>query len=178
MRDKRITRAHTARLARVLQAGRKTRKWTLREAAAETGISNGYLSLMEQGEVKAPSPRYLSILADKYGLPFEELMVLAGHPFGATDRSSVPNESSSGKLRGDISLQRGTPVFAYHEPGSSVQGGASPQVHDSPRSIGGEPHTGERLAAERGEAELSGLTEAEVAQVRAFIAGLKSGRRS
>lgn len=76
-------------LGRRLRAGRTAKGWTLRQAAAETGISNGYLSLIEQGEVKAPSPRFLMALANQYGLSYDELMALAGHPSGPVATSAA-----------------------------------------------------------------------------------------
>ena len=76
-------------LGRRLRARRTAKGWTLRQAAAETGISNGYLSLIEQGEVKAPSPRFLMALANQYELPYDELMALAGHPSGPVATSAA-----------------------------------------------------------------------------------------
>jgi transcriptional regulator with XRE-family HTH domain len=55
----------------------------LRQAEQETGVSNGYLSLLENGKAKAPSPTVLDALATKYALPFDDLMEMAGHPSGA-----------------------------------------------------------------------------------------------
>jgi transcriptional regulator with XRE-family HTH domain len=71
---------NTALLARQLKAARADKGWTLRHAAGQTGISNGYLSLIETGKVKSPAPRYLKALADAYALDFAALMALAGHP--------------------------------------------------------------------------------------------------
>src|SRR4051812_9220023 len=82
MLDKESTYGTARELGQRLREARRAKRWTLRQAAVETGISNGYLSLIEQGEVKAPSPRYLLALADRYELPYDELMALAGHPSG------------------------------------------------------------------------------------------------
>jgi HTH-type transcriptional regulator, competence development regulator len=52
---------------------------TLREVEGETGISNGYLSQLESGLVKQPSPNHLHKLAEVYALEYARLMELAGY---------------------------------------------------------------------------------------------------
>ncbi len=67
-------------LGQALHERRLELGWSLREAAKRSGVSNGYISLIEHGEVQTPSPRYLLALSQCYGLPFDRLMALAGHP--------------------------------------------------------------------------------------------------
>jgi serine/threonine protein kinase len=90
-------------LGSILRDARGRLGWTLRRAATEIGISNGYLSLLEQGQVKSPSPTHLSAIAAKYGVPFPRLMELAGHPSGqvgilAADRHN-DGKTSKGRLK-------------------------------------------------------------------------------
>ena len=61
-----------------LSRTRKELKLSLRAVEAQTGVSNAYLSQLENGKIKTPSPKVLHSLALKYGLPYEQLMELAG----------------------------------------------------------------------------------------------------
>ena len=58
---------------------RKLRGKTLRAVEKETGISNAYLSQLENGSVKRPRPRVLHKLADFYAVSYEDLMTKAGY---------------------------------------------------------------------------------------------------
>jgi transcriptional regulator with XRE-family HTH domain len=52
---------------------------SLRDVEEATDISNGYVSQMESGRVKQPSPHHLHALAQLYGREYAELMALAGY---------------------------------------------------------------------------------------------------
>jgi HTH-type transcriptional regulator, competence development regulator len=52
---------------------------TLREVETATGVSNAYLSQLENGTTKNPSPQVLYKLSSAYEVPYESLMELAGH---------------------------------------------------------------------------------------------------
>ena len=60
------------------------------EAAAGRAVSNAYLSQLEKGKIKKPSPNVLHSLADVYVVPYEALMEKAGYlhrfPDGAGPR--------------------------------------------------------------------------------------------
>lgn len=59
---------------------RHAKKMTLREVeTACEGISNAYLSQLETGQTRKPSPSILNELAELYGGSFQKLMELAGH---------------------------------------------------------------------------------------------------
>lgn len=64
-----------------LRAARVGKGMSLRDVEKATGkaITNGYLSLLETGAVKAPSPRHLQQLAAVLDVPYAELMGLAGY---------------------------------------------------------------------------------------------------
>lgn len=68
-------------LGETLKRARADKKMSLRdvEKATHGNVSNGYLSLLENGEVKQPSPFYLHELAREYGINYADLMRLAGH---------------------------------------------------------------------------------------------------
>lgn len=66
-------------LGTILRDARARAGLSLREVERRAGISNGYLSLIESGQARKPSPRYLHALADAYGVSYSLLMELAGH---------------------------------------------------------------------------------------------------
>jgi len=60
---------------------RAARGLSLREVEEVTGkaVSNAYLSQLEHGKIKRPSPNVLHRLADVYAVPYEALMERAGY---------------------------------------------------------------------------------------------------
>jgi len=58
---------------------RKARGATLREVEDATGISNAYLSQLENDKISKPSPNFLYKLATFYEVPYEDLMRAAGY---------------------------------------------------------------------------------------------------
>lgn len=52
---------------------------SLRELEQRTGLSNGYLSLLENNKVKQPKPQALFALSNGLGIAYSELMRLAGY---------------------------------------------------------------------------------------------------
>ncbi len=62
------------------KALREAKSLTLREVEKQTGISNAYLSQLETGKVKQPSPFNLHKLAQLYDVPYETLMERVGYP--------------------------------------------------------------------------------------------------
>lgn len=49
------------------------------EEATEREVSNAYLSQLEQGKIRQPSPSFLHRLAAVYAVPYEALMEKAGY---------------------------------------------------------------------------------------------------
>jgi transcriptional regulator with XRE-family HTH domain len=64
-------------LARLRQV--KGRSVSLREVERQTGISNEYLSQLERGVAKKPTPAVLQKLAKFYGASYESLLIAAGY---------------------------------------------------------------------------------------------------
>ena len=52
---------------------------TLRQVETDTGISNAYLSQLENEKAAQPSPRVLHKLAEYYGVAYTKLMEIAGY---------------------------------------------------------------------------------------------------
>jgi len=63
-----------------LKEARKRSDLTLREVEDATGISNAYLSQLESGRIRKPSPTILHKLAGCYKIQYEYLLELAGYP--------------------------------------------------------------------------------------------------
>ncbi len=72
---------------------RTAKGFSLREVEEATGkaVSNAYLSQLENGKIKKPSPNVLHSLAEVYAVPYETLMERAGY--------LLPSENGSGRRR-------------------------------------------------------------------------------
>jgi transcriptional regulator with XRE-family HTH domain len=66
-------------LGEELHSIRELRKLSLREIEQATGISNAYLSQLENDKIKKPSPHFLHKLASIYDISFEMLMERIGY---------------------------------------------------------------------------------------------------
>jgi transcriptional regulator with XRE-family HTH domain len=77
-------------LGAVLSDLRKAKGFSLREVEEATGkaVSNAYLSQLEKGKIKKPSPNMLHSLAGVYAVPYEALMEKAGY--------LLPSQSNGG----------------------------------------------------------------------------------
>jgi transcriptional regulator with XRE-family HTH domain len=60
---------------------RTAKGFSLREVeeATSNAVSNAYLSQLEHGKIKKPSPNVLHSLAEVYAVPYEALMEKAGY---------------------------------------------------------------------------------------------------
>lgn len=67
-------------LGSFLASARQHQKLTLRAVESETGISNAYLSQLETGKIRSPSPVMLRKLSDLYSIPYATVLELAGYP--------------------------------------------------------------------------------------------------
>jgi len=70
-----------AELGALLADLRAAKGLSLREVEEATGkaVSNAYLSQLEHGKIKKPSPNVLHSLAEVYVVPYEALMAKAGY---------------------------------------------------------------------------------------------------
>jgi transcriptional regulator with XRE-family HTH domain len=74
-------------LGAVLADLRKAKGFSLREVEEATGkaVSNAYLSQLENGKIKKPSPNVLHSLSEVYAVPYEALMEKAGYLLPSED---------------------------------------------------------------------------------------------
>src|SRR5689334_17977022 len=84
-------------LGQELQNARKLKKLSLREVETATGISNPYLSQLENDKIQKPSPQFLGKLAALYELDFQLVMEAAGY-VAPTKRNTGPKTLSGGTL--------------------------------------------------------------------------------
>lgn len=78
-------------LGSMLVEARTRKRLSQRAVEAETGISNAYLSQLESGKVRQPSPTILHKLAELYGIDYTAILESAGYPVptvGGTQPSS------------------------------------------------------------------------------------------
>jgi transcriptional regulator with XRE-family HTH domain len=68
-------------LSALLADLRTAKGLTLRQVEEATGsaVSNAYLSQLENGKIKKPSPNVLHSLSEVYAVPYEALMERAGY---------------------------------------------------------------------------------------------------
>ncbi len=72
---------------------RRAKGFSLRAVEQATGrvVSNPYLSQLEKGKIRKPSPNVLQALSGVYGVPYETLMERAGY--------LLATENGSGRRR-------------------------------------------------------------------------------
>ena len=75
---------------------RAAKKLKLREVedATDNAVSNAYLSQIENGKIKQPSPNILYELAEVYGVPYNQLMEKAGY---IVEKDSSTKKKKHGK---------------------------------------------------------------------------------
>lgn len=85
-------------LGAYLKRARQAVPLSLRAVEAQTeGVTNGYLSQIESGQIKQPSPNVLYQLAQAYGLDYRDLLVRARH--------RVPTDSPGSEQHTGIPLR-------------------------------------------------------------------------
>lgn len=72
--------AENSELGTFLRAAREGSQLTLRAVEKATGISNAYLSQLESGKIRQPSPVVLHKLSELYETSYPYAMELAGYP--------------------------------------------------------------------------------------------------
>ncbi|MCW5765168.1 MAG: helix-turn-helix domain-containing protein [Phycisphaeraceae bacterium] len=97
---------------------RSARKFTLRdvEEASGSAVSNAYLSQLEHGRIKKPSPWILKSLADLYGVSYESLMAKAGYleeSEGRREKSRAVVAAGANPVLGDLTPQEEEKLLEY-----------------------------------------------------------------
>ena|SRR5579862_510699 len=85
-------------LKELLRRGREGRGLSLRAVEEETGISNAYLSQLEGGQIKRPSPVDLHKLCKVYGISYSLAMEYAGYPVPDGVQTTTRQQRFLGRL--------------------------------------------------------------------------------
>lgn len=91
-------------LGSFLREARNKAGLSQRDVERETGISNAYLSQMESGKVKEPSPRILHTLSEAYDVEYADLLMAAGYPLpelGRRRRAAFRSSNRFGPMTTD-----------------------------------------------------------------------------
>jgi len=100
---------------KILKESRKKLNITLRSVEEQTGISNAYLSQLENDKIKNPSPKILHKLSECYKISYTKLLDLAGYP--SVNKSRVINTGNLSRLGSieDISEDEEIKLIEYLE---------------------------------------------------------------
>jgi transcriptional regulator with XRE-family HTH domain len=85
-------------LGDLLRRARLGRGLTQRGVEQATGISNPYLSQLESGKIRKPSPSVLHRLCALYSVSYTDAMELAGHPVPADDVEAPVHRSLAARI--------------------------------------------------------------------------------
>lgn len=97
-----------------LRSARTSKSLTLRDVERETGVSNAYLSQLEGGKIKQPSPAVLQRLAAFLEADFMEVMRLAGHPVPAVTQPNRTLQDLSRRI-GHVTSDEADKIAEYVE---------------------------------------------------------------
>ena len=97
-----------------LRGSREQRALTLRAVEKATGVSNAYLSQLESGKIRQPSPLVLHKLAQLYEMPYSLLLEKAGYPAPASEGAAGHPVVVDSRL-GPISSDEETELRRYLE---------------------------------------------------------------
>jgi HTH-type transcriptional regulator, competence development regulator len=102
-------------LGQLLKEARRELGLTLREIERTSGISNGYLSLLESDKVKQPSPKHLAELSRALVVPYADLMRAAGYllPESSNQAVSSPDSIATASRFSDLSVDEWRQVDAF-----------------------------------------------------------------
>jgi len=79
-------------LGGLLKEARELRRLSLREVETQSGISNAYLSQLENDKIKKPSANTLYKLSGLFNINFDDLMVKAGIVEKKNDSAARPSD--------------------------------------------------------------------------------------
>jgi transcriptional regulator with XRE-family HTH domain len=101
-------------LGTLLRGGRERKSLSLRAVERATGVSNAYLSQLESGKIRQPSPVVLHKLAGLYELPYATIMERAGYP-AVTEAGAVAQPSVIDSRLGPITTEEEHALREYLE---------------------------------------------------------------
>ena len=100
-------------LGAYLKTLREAKALSLRQVEGKSGVSNAFVSQIESGKVKQPSPVILYKLAGLYGVPYEALMDLAGYPLPSASTPDPRSASTVFRRFGEITPTEEAELLDY-----------------------------------------------------------------
>ena len=100
-------------LADIVKSLRSSRGVSLRKVERETGVSNAYLSQIESGTARRPSPDKLYALAEYFEVPYGDLMRAAGHVTPAEEGERTRGRLELALMSMDLSPDEEEQVLRY-----------------------------------------------------------------
>jgi HTH-type transcriptional regulator, competence development regulator len=85
-------------LGSFLASARQHKQLTLRAVESGTGISNAYISQLETGKIRSPSPVILRKLSDLYNVSYTSVLDLAGYPVPESSDPNTPLTNLAARL--------------------------------------------------------------------------------
>lgn len=95
------------------KALRESKSMTLREVERKADVSNAYLSQLESGKIKQPSPITLHKLSELYGVKYEILMEKVGYPTSKPKERINQREPSISYRVGSITNEEEIELINY-----------------------------------------------------------------
>ena len=102
-------------LGRLLADLRVAKGLSLRqvEEATDKAVSNAYLSQLERGKIRKPSPNLLHSLAAVYGVPYEALMEKAGYLLPSDGKASARQKRLNAFAIDDLTAEEEEELLKY-----------------------------------------------------------------
>lgn len=96
---------------------RSARGMTLRQVEESCDVSNAYLSQLETGRIRKPSPHILHELSEVYNVPYEHLMEKAGYIKRQDDDPKATGRRRRGRAAtfatGDLTAEEEEELLKY-----------------------------------------------------------------
>ena len=83
------------------------------EEATDKAVSNAYLSQLEKGKIRKPSPNLLHSLAAVYGVPYEALMEKAGYLLPSEGKASARRKRLDAFAIDDLTAEEEEELLKY-----------------------------------------------------------------
>jgi len=102
-------------LGRLLADLRVAKGLSLRQVEEATGkaVSNAYLSQLERGKIRKPSPNLLHSLAAVYAVPYESLMEKAGYLLPSTGKAGTRRKRLNAFAIDDLTAEEEEDLLTY-----------------------------------------------------------------
>ena len=100
-------------LGKILKEARELKRLSLRELEIQSGISNAYLSQLENDKIKKPSANTLYRLSELFNMNFDDLMVAAGIVERKKDSAVQTGSFAFSSAMGDLTEEERDKIIEY-----------------------------------------------------------------